>query len=382
MKITGVSVHVVGNRWKDWLWVRVDTDEGIHGVGDGTVNVFTRTVAAAVRELEERFVGRDPFDVETLLEAAQRDVYTDGGQIHGAAVAAVETACWDIAGKALGVPVHRLLGGRYRDRVRAYANGWYTVERTPDAFAEAAQNVVEMGFTAMKFDPFGAAWRVQSGYEEDLSMALVEAVRDQVGPTVDLMIEAHNRFSPSSALRIARRLAPFNPAWLEEPVPHHNIPVLTDVARRSPVPVATGESFSTLQQFAELLAGGAVSILQPEPIHLGGLWRTRQVATLAEAAYAVIAPHNAQGPICSAVNAQLAACVPNFYIQESFDLFNDDWTRDLVHPRISVVDGMVRVPDGPGLGIEVDWERVESRASEQRHSIALFSEGWERRSSD
>ena len=382
MKIVGITPHLIGNNWKDWLWVRVDTDEGVHGMGEGTVNVFSRTVETAIRDLGQRIAGHDPFEIEALLIATQRDVYTDGGQIHGAAVAAVEMACWDIMGKALGVPVHKLLGGRLRDRVRAYANGWYTVDRTPEAFAEAARRVVELGFTAMKFDPFGAAWMAQSGYEEDLSISLVEAVREEVGAGVDLMIEAHGRFAVSSALRIAERLAPYRPAWLEEPVSHHNIPVLTSVAQRSPVPVAAGESFSSVQQFAELLAGGAVGIVQPEPVHLGGLWRTRQVAALAEAGHAMVAPHNAQGPICSAVSAQLGACVPNFYIQESFDIFNESWTRDLVHPPISVVDGHVEVPEGPGLGIDIDWDGVESRSSQRPHSLELFAEGWERRGAD
>ncbi|MDE0653494.1 MAG: mandelate racemase/muconate lactonizing enzyme family protein [bacterium] len=382
MKITGITVHTIANSWKDWLWVRVATDEGISGVGEGTVNAFSGTVETAIRELEERVKGHDPFDIEALLVTTQRDVYTDGGQIHGAAVAAIEMACWDIVGKALDTPVHRLLGGQLRDRVRAYANGWYTVDRTPEEFAGAARRVIERGFTAMKFDPFGDSWQVQSGYEEDLSVALVEAVREEVGTAVDLMVEAHGRFGTSAAVRIAERLAPFRPAWFEEPVSHHNIPLLTEVARRSPVPIAAGESFSSLQQFAELLATGAVGIVQPEPVHLGGLWRARQVASLADACRAVVAPHNAQGPICSAVSAQLGACVPNFYVQESFDSFNEAWTRDLVDPPIAVVDGWIEVPTGPGLGIEVDWDRAASHADSGRRSLELFSPGWELRGAE
>ncbi len=382
MQITGITAHIIGNSWKDWLWVRVDTDEGIVGAGEGTVNAFARTVETAIGELEERIVGHDPFDIEALLVTTQRDVYTDGGQIHGAAVAAIEMACWDIVGKALDTPVHRLLGGQLRERVRAYANGWYTVDRTPEAFAGAARRVVDLGFTAMKFDPFGDGWQVQGGYEEDLSVALVEAVRDEVGGGVDLMVEAHGRFGTSAAVRIAERLAPFRPAWFEEPVAHHNIPLLAEVARRSPVPIAAGESFSSLQQFAEMLATGAVGIAQPEPVHLGGLWRARQVASLADACRAVVAPHNAQGPICSAVSAQLGACVPNFYVQESFDCFNETWTRDLVDPPIAVADGWIEIPTGPGLGIEVDWERVRSRADDRRRSLELFSPGWELRGAE
>ncbi len=382
MKITRITPYLIGNSWKDWLWLRVETDEGIDGVGEGTVNVFGQTVQAAVQELEERILGHDPFEIEALLVALQRDVYTDGGQVHGAAVAAVELACWDIMGKALETPVHRLMGGRYRDTVRVYANGWYTVDRTPEAFAEAARRPLDMGFTALKFDPFGRAWKSLTAVEEDLAIAIVEAVRDVAGPGVDLMIEAHSRFSTPAALRIAERLAPSRPAWFEEPLSHHNIAALTAMAQRSPVPIASGESYSSLQQIAELVAGGAVGIVQPEPIHLGGIWRTRQAAAIADAHHAVIAPHNAQGTICTAVSTQLAACVPNFYIQESFDYFNEDWTRGLVTPSFQLVDGHLAIPTAPGLGVQVDWERVEHRASTRRHSIELFAPGWERRGMD
>ena len=231
----------------------------------------------------------------------------------------------------------------------------------------------------MKFDPFGSAWRVQSPYEEDRSLALVEAVRSEVGPDIDLMIEGHNRFNVSTALRIAERLAQFNPTWFEEPIPHHNIPAMISVARRSAVPIATGESFTSLQQFGELLASEAIGIVQPEPLHLGGLWRTRQVAGLAEAHYAVIAPHNAQGPICSAISLQLAACVPNFFMQESFDIFNDAWTRSLIEPQIEVVDGHIAVNDRPGLGVTVDWQKLADHPPQAGNALYLFEEGWEAR---
>ena len=379
MKITRVTPHLVGNRWKNWLFVRVETDEGIDGAGEGTLNSFCATVRTAISELEPHFIGADPFNIERLCEQMHRDVYSDGGQIHGAAVAAIEIACWDIVGKSLGVPIHQLLGGRYRDKVRVYANGWYTVPREPDAFVQAAARVVSLGFTAMKFDPFGSAWRVQSPYEEDRSLALVEAVRSEVGRDIDLMIEGHNRFNVTTALRIAERLAPFNPTWFEEPIPHHNIPAMISVARRSAVPIATGESFTSLQQFGELLASEAIGIVQPEPLHLGGLWRTRQVAGMAEAHYAVIAPHNAQGPICSAISLQLAACVPNFFIQESFDIFNDAWTRSLIEPQIEVVDGHITVNDRPGLGVTVDWQKLADHPPQAGNALYLFEEGWEAR---
>jgi galactonate dehydratase len=379
MRISGVTTYLVGNPWKNWLFVRVDTDEGIHGVGEGTVNGFAATVETAIHELRDAYIGLEPSQVDLLFQRMVRDVYSDGGQIHMAAVAAIEVACWDIVGKAAGRPVHELLGGRIRDKVPVYANGWYRTDRTPEAFAERAADVVGRGYRALKFDPFGAAYRVMDRREEDLSIAIVAAVRDAVGPAVDLMIEAHNRFSAATALRVADRLVEFRPAWLEEPVHHQQMGAMVEVARRSPVPVATGESYTSLGQFADLLSHDAVHILQPEPLSLGGLWRTRQVAAMADAHYAVVAPHNAQGPVCGAISRTLGACIPNFYVQESFDEFNADWTRDIVDRPAMPVDGFVDVIDEPGLGIDLDWERLAGHPYERAHLLRLFSPGWERR---
>ena len=379
MKISGVRTFLVGNPWKNWLFVRVDTDEGLHGVGEGTLNAFSATVETAIHELQDAWLGQDPANIELIVQRMTRDVYSDGGQIHGSAVAAIEVACWDILGKAVGRPIHQLMGGQVRDRTRAYANGWYRVERTPEAFAAAARGVVERGYSALKFDPFGAAWRTQVSREEDLSIAIVAAVREAVGPGVDILVEGHNRFSVSTALRIADRLAEHRPGWFEEPVAHQNVGSMVEVARRSPVPVATGESFTSLQQFADLLKHDAVHILQPEPLFLGGLWRTRQVAAMVDAHYGVVAPHNAQGPVCAAISAQLAACTPNFYIQETFEEFNTAWTRQIVDEPILAVDGFVSVPKRPGLGIDLDWDRLAGHPYERANLLRLFRPGWERR---
>src|SRR5262245_28341825 len=195
------------------------TDEGIHGVGEGTLGQLNRAVEGALHDMEPLVVGMSPFDIEALVLRLNRDIYGDGGQIKMAAISALEIACWDIAGKALGQPIYNLIGGLCHQRLRAYANGWYRCERKPEAFAERARAVKAMGYTAMKFDPFGTGWRSLTPREEDLSVDIVRAVRDAVGPEVDLMIEAHSRFGVSSAIRIGNRLAEFRPAWLEEPVP-------------------------------------------------------------------------------------------------------------------------------------------------------------------
>src|SRR5258706_487632 len=199
MKITDVTTYIVGNPWKNWVFTRVDTDEGIHGVGEATLNGFAKTVEAAIQELKRFVIGEDPFDVENHTLKLFREVYSDGGQIQGAALAGIEFACWDIMGKVTKQPVYKLIGGRCHERLRVYANGWYRGPREPQSFHEKAKNVIARGYTALKFDPFGAAWRYLERADFSLSLEIIAAVRDAVGPNVDIMIEAHNRFSPHTA---------------------------------------------------------------------------------------------------------------------------------------------------------------------------------------
>jgi galactonate dehydratase len=301
VRITSATTYTVGNPWKNWLFVRLETDEGIYGVGEGTANAFAASIETTIHELEDTFIGLDPTQVELLSERMHRDVYTDGGQVHRAAIAAIEIACWDIVGKSVGLPVHALLGGRVRDRVRVYANGWYQVARTPEAMADAARAVVAKGYTALKFDPFGHTSRTIGPDEESLAIDLIQAVRDVIGPRVDLLVEGHCRFGVAQAIRLAQRMAPSDPLWFEEPVPHHDVDSVVEVALHSPVPIATGESLAAPGNFATLLRRGGVRIWQPDPMHLGGIWPTRAVIAMADASDIAVAPHSAAGPVCSAV---------------------------------------------------------------------------------
>jgi galactonate dehydratase len=379
MRITDVQTIIVGNPWKNWLFVRLETDEGIHGIGEGTLNAFAKTVEAAVHELRHRYIGMDPFQIETIVQRMTRDVYSEGGQIHGAAVCAVETACWDIIGKAVNQPVYNLIGGRYHESLRAYANGWYRGDRDPESVAEQAKAVAARGYTAMKFDPFGASHRIMDPKDRDLSIAIIEAVRDAVGPDVDLFIEGHCRFTVSEALLIAERIAPFKPGWFEEPVQHMNIDAVVEVARNSPVPVATGESFSSVHQFAELLSHNAVHIVQPEPLNLGGLWNARKVIGMADGFYAQSAPHQAQGPVATAITIHLNASSPNAYVAELFDEFNVEWESELVDHPAQVVDGYLQISDRPGLGIDLNLDVAAKHPYNELNFLPLFDEGWERR---
>ncbi len=380
MKITAIDTYIAGNPWKNWLFTRVSTDDGIHGIGEGTLNYFGRTVEAAIHELSPLILGMDPFQVETISQKLIRDVYSEGAQIHMCAVSAIEIALWDIIGKATNQPIYNLWGGRCHEKLRAYANGWYRGPRTPESFAEKAKIVAGRGYTALKFDPFGNNWRMLPRYEFDLSLDIITAVRAAVGSKVDLLIEGHCRFNVATAVEFAMAMHHLRPAWFEEPVPHTNTMAMVEVARRSPVPIATGESLSSKQQFADLLQHNAVSILQPEPLNLGGLFATRKIADMVDAHYGVIAPHSAQGPVCSAACVQLNASLPNFFIHEIFDEFNEPWEKQIVTNPVEVVDGYIKVPEAPGLGIDLNLEEIAKHPYQQENWLPLFKPGWERRS--
>ncbi len=380
MKITHVETFMAGNPWKNWLFTRVHTDEGVYGTGEGTINGMSRTVEAAIHELQPFWEGMDPFQIERIIKQMYHDVYTDGGQVHKHAVSAIEVACWDIIGKCLDKPIYQLMGGQVREKVRAYANGWYRGPRTPENFYEKAKAVVQRGYTALKFDPFGAAYQITSLDDEALTIDIIAAVRDAVGPSVDILIEGHCRFSTSTALKFARKMEPYNPTWFEEPTPHHKIDALIQVAKESPVPIATGESLHTKYEFAELLKHDVVHILQPEPLACGGLWSCRMICDMADAHYAVVAPHNAQGPVCTAMCMQLAACTPNHFIQETFDEFNVEWEKDLLSGEtFEVKDGYIDVPTAPGLGIDLNVDEIQKHPYSVNNYLPLFEDGWEKR---
>jgi len=380
VRITRATTYIVGNPWKNWLFVRLDTDQpGLYGIGEGSLNAFAKTVEAAIHELAPRYEGMDPFQVETIYQRMTRDVYSEGAQIHMNAVAAIEIACWDIIGKVTGRPIYDLLGGRYHETIPAYANGWYAGPRTPESFAEKAQAVIERGYKALKFDPFGAAWRTMDPDDRRLSIEIVEAVRETVGPSVQIMIEGHRRFSVAEAIVVGEMLEDSEPTWFEEPTDHTKIDATAEVAKRIDIPVACGESFTTTHQFAELLKHNAVHILQPDPSNLGGILKTRAVCMMADAHYAVIAPHQAQGPVSTAVCVQICACSPNTLVQELFDEFNVSWEREIVTNPVRVVDGRIEVPTEPGLGTDLNWPELEKHPYQVSNFLPLFAPGWERR---
>ncbi len=375
MKITELRTFVVGNPWKNWVFVKVYTDEGLVGVGEATGGMSAKPAEAQVQELARFVIGEDPLQPERLWHKMYKGLFL--GVNH--AMNAIEIACWDILGKSLAAPVWKLLGGKQRPRLRVYANGWYQGPRDPGFFAEAAAKVVAMGYTALKFDPFGSAYRYLSPPEERLSLKIVAAVRRAVGDDVDLCIEGHDRFNVSTAIRIGRALEEFHPLWFETPVMSTDIAATIEVARAVPVPVATGERFNRLAQFHDLLAQRVVDIVQPETLAIGGIGGARKAAALAEAAEAFVALHQAQSPLNTAINAHIHASIPNFLIQECFDDFLVPWAREIMHGVPPVVDGHVEPSDAPGLGVELDEAEMAKHPYGADYFMRLFEDGWELR---
>ena len=325
MRISKVTPLVLGTPWRNLTFLKVETDEGLAGVGEARVLNRTDAVLGYLSEAIPRYVlGSDPFQIERLVQRMFREDFGRAGEVIMTATALVEMACWDIIGKALGQPVYRLLGGEVREHIKAYANGWYNVERTPGEFHEAAKAVLDKGYRALKFDPFGAGFYELERAEKLRVIELVEAVRDAVGPDVEIMIEMHGRFNPVTAIELTRELARFIPAWVEEPVPPENIAALrktSEAIAALGVPVATGERMHTMYEFRELFEMQAADIIQPDISHFGGILNTKKLAAWAEAYYVLIAPHNVGGPVSTAAALHLAACNHEFQDSGAFQRF-------------------------------------------------------------
>jgi galactonate dehydratase len=376
MKISKISTYVVGTPWRDLTYVQVFTDEGLVGVGETRMPSHTQALIGYLAEAEQNHIlGSDPFNIESLVHRMKYGDFARSGEIVMSGIACIEMACWDIVGKALGQPVWRLLGGKFRDQIKAYANGWYTVERTPQDFYDAARIVIDRGYKALKLDPFGPG-RYELDYEERIhSIALVEAVHDAIGPSNELLIEMHGRFSPHEALRIAKMLEPFNPAWIEEPVPPDNLASLAVVSRGTNLPVATGERIHDRAEFRELFELQAAAIIQPDIGHIGGILETRKLAATAETHHVLVAPHNVGGPVLTAANLHLAASTTNFKIQEFFNDFADADILACAPGLPEVIDGYFSIPEAPGLGVVLDLDYVAEHPATGAH-FDLFADNW------
>lgn len=379
MKITGVDTVIVGNAWKNWIIVRLETDSGIEGIGEGTLEHRILATETGIRELADYIIGRDPTDVEKLLLQLKLETYTPGILVHTIA-SAFEVACWDILGKNYNVPVYRLLGGRVHDQVPVYANGWYRVDRSAAKFQEAAEVALKHGFRALKFDPFGAAYGTLSERETRLSLEIIKGVKEICDKySASIIIEGHARFDAATAKRVARYIEPFDPLWFEEPVYYYDIHGTAAVRQSTCVPISGGERGITLSDYVQFLRDDSLDILQPDIAHVGGLLQAKKIAALAEGFGKYCTFHSPLSPITTAASLQLGATCVNFHMQECFDHFNPDWTEEVFGPPPSISDGMVEISQRPGLGIVVDWEKAKQHPYAKQHRQFMFRTGWEKR---
>ncbi len=385
MKISSIIPLVLGTPWREIVFLKVTTDEGLVGVGEARPLNKTDTLLAYLHEAAPRYVlGADPFEIERLTHRMYREDFGRSGEVVMTGIAMVEIACWDIIGKALGQPVYRLLGGAVRDQIKAYANGWYRVERTPDEFRAAALQVVAKGYRALKFDPFGAGFYELDRAEKRRVVELTEAVYDAVGEDVEIMVEMHGRFNPVTAVEMARELARFKPAWIEEPVPPENLSALRDVRNAVlplGIPVATGERIHTPYEYRELFERQSADVIQPDITHFGGLLNTKKLAATAESHYVLVAPHNVGGPVSTAAALHLAACTDNFKIQEHFNDFADPYVKAAAPGVPEVIDGYFALPQGPGLGVTLDEDVIAAHPRQQTH-FNLFADDWHKRQAE
>ena len=355
MKVTDVKLFPVDCFRTNWVFVKVYTDEGIDGVGEATLEYKEKALAGAVEHIREYLLGKNPFEIEKHWHAIYRDAYWRGGPVLMSALSAVEMALWDILGKALGVPVYQLLGGKVHDKVRIYVNGWFAGAKEPEEFGEKARIAVKRGITAMKWDPFGKSYLDISSADLDRAIRCVAAVREAVGDGVDLLIEGHGRFNIPTAIKIAHELEPFKPMLFEEPVPPDNLDALREVKDRTNLAISAGERLYTRWDYKPLFDKMAADYIQPDVSHAGGIMELKKIAAEAECRYIPFAPHNPSGPVANAATLQLAASCPNFCILEI--MYSDvEWRKDVTDEKLEYADGYMTIPDKPGLGIEINEE--------------------------
>lgn len=369
MRVTDVKTFIVHpGRGKNWLIVKVETDAGIYGWGEAYTQADRdKAIEVHIHQMKRYLIGRDPFAIKHFTNV----MYLDWAGKRGAmdfycAVSGIEQALWDIVGKVCGQPVYNLLGGRCRDRIRVYANGWGGGAKTPEALGEAAKQLVDRGFTAMKFDPFPDPWREFIDRDQERqAVANVRAVRQAVGPAIDILVEVHRRLAPMHAVRVARMMEEFEPFWFEEPVSSRNLDALAACTRQINIPVVTGEELYTKSEFRLVFERQAADIINPDICNCGGILELKEIAAMAEPYSVVVSPHNYNSTTMGlAATIQLCATIPNFLITEYFVNFEAFGQQVARNPLIAK-DGYITLPSEPGLGVEMDEAALVSHGYQE-----------------
>ncbi len=370
MKITSIRPLVCDAYRSNWVFVKVETDKGIYGVGEATLEYHELSVAKAIEEIGVNLVGKDPHAIEAFWHYTYRNSYWQGGAVIISAMAAIEMALWDIKGKDLGVPVYQLIGGKIRDKIPCYANAWFASAKTPEEFAAKAKEALKLGFVGLKWDPFGTAW--QSIEQKDFNSAIdcVAAVKEAVKDKTLLLIEGHGRLNVPSAIRVGKELEKYDVHWFEEPIPPNDFEGLAEVRKNVGVAIAAGERIYNKFRFKTFLNMGCADYIQPDVTHVG-LFELRKIAALAETYHLPVCPHNPSGPVANAATLQLAACCPNIYLLET--MATDIPVRaKIAKETLRLENGYMVIPDIPGLGVDLDEEEIKKHPYKP-HSIRHYT---------
>ena len=371
MKTTGFRTLVLGTPWRNLTYLIIETDEGITGIGEARILGKTHTVTEFLKDVERHFIGQDPFDIEDLYRRFTLLDFGKPGEVVYTGLALVELAFWDIMGKYTNLPVYKLLGGKVKDKIPAYANGWYTVERDPNQFAEAAQRVVDKGYIGMKFDPFGNGDLELTRKEFHKSMDLIDAVASVAGSKAQIMLELHGRFSPHQAREIANYVEKYEPAWLEEPPSPGDLPALKSVRQHTRLPIASGERLYGAPEFRELWATESIDVIQPDITQTGGILEAKKISSNAENYSIMVAPHNVGGIISTKASVSLVFTLRNGKIVEHFNDFADPYVKKAGTNYPEVIDGYFSLPEGPGWGVELDEDFIKDNPPEKFKDVVL-----------
>jgi galactonate dehydratase len=383
MKITKIETHVCHARMRNWIFVKVLTDQpGLWGWGEATLEWHTRAITGAIEDLATLLVGEDPTRIEHLWQMMYRQHFWHGnGIVRGTAISGIDVALWDIAGKIHGVPCHKLWGGPVRDYVRTYCHlgggkmeDFYSVSPADAGrFAELAQKAVADGFTAFKSMAVPATMPIEGMRPVRYAEACVRAMRDAVGEGVDIMVDCHARPSPRMGLLFAKALEPFGLYWFEEPCWPESVAGLAEIQRAVATPIATGERLVGARAFHDLLVAGGASVIQPDITHCGGLSEARRIAALAEVHRVAMAPHNPQGPVSTAASLEFGFATPSYVICEAVHL-DVPWRQDVVQEGFTVEPKgrIVRPNTRPGLGIEINEAEVKKHPFQQETVLREF----------
>ena len=340
--------------WNRWLLLKIHCEDGTVGIGEGGVHGWQRPTKTMIETMEPYLIGQDPHKIEHHYQWLYRSSHFMGSVVQGA-LSAIDIALWDIKGKRLEVPIYDLMGGKTRDRVRCYMHVGSEEAGSADDLANDALRAVKKGYTAVRFSPFPSDYYLHKSYSEWASEAVNRggAVREMVGSDVDICVEIHRQMNPAESISLGRRLEQFNPFFYEDPMLPDSPKIMGEIADKCNIPIATGERFTTIFEYQQLLESNAVSYVRPDVCLCGGLSGSKKVAAMAEANHVKVIPHNPLSPVSTAACVQLDACIPNFALQEYTGEDEPPKSELFVRP-LEMIDGYLTVPDGPGLGIEIN----------------------------